>query len=102
MKNDRIIEIEERIAIIKNELHAIQAMRPGTLTKQYKEPKSKMGGYYQLSFTHKMKSRTEYIRSQYKEVVEAEIVNYNKYKYLNSELIELNIEMSRLKMGKKG
>jgi len=32
-------------------------MRPGTLSKQYKDPAGKRGAYYQLSFTHKVKSR---------------------------------------------
>jgi hypothetical protein len=38
----------------------IEEMRPGSLTKQYKDPKQQTGAYYQLSYTLDMKIRTEY------------------------------------------
>jgi hypothetical protein len=31
-------------------------MRPGLLTKQYKNSKEKIGGYYQISYTYKMQT----------------------------------------------
>ena len=40
-------------------------MRPGSLTRQYKDPKSQTGAYYQLSYTLDMRSRTEYIRKEW-------------------------------------
>jgi len=38
-------------------------MRPGSLTKQRRNAKEKKWGFYQLSYTYKMKSKTEYVRS---------------------------------------
>src|SRR5438477_8739274 len=54
-------KIQKRIQRIKAELSAIDAMRPGSLTRQYKDPKNKRGAYYQLSYTRERKSRTEYV-----------------------------------------
>lgn len=61
MKNERLQVIQKRIAIIKKELLTIGEMRPGSLTRQYKDPKNRVGPYYQLSYTHQMKSRTDYV-----------------------------------------
>ncbi len=62
MTNKRLAQIEMRIEKIKGELAAIGEMRPGSLTKQYKNREERSGAYYQLSYTLDMKSRTEYIR----------------------------------------
>ncbi len=58
---DKMQEIENRILEIKKLLEKVDLIRPGTLTKQYKNPKEKTGSYYQLSYTHEMKSKTDYI-----------------------------------------
>jgi hypothetical protein len=46
-------------------LLGFNVMRPGSLTRQYKDPKSQTGAYYQLSYTLDMRSRTEYIRKEW-------------------------------------
>ena len=40
MKNKRLAQIERRIEKIKAELAEIGEMRPGSLTRQYKDPES--------------------------------------------------------------
>jgi hypothetical protein len=37
-------------------------MRPGSLTRQYKDPQHHTGAYWQISYTRHMRSRTEYVR----------------------------------------
>lgn len=73
MTRKNLKEIEKKIANIKKKLALIAEMRPGSLTKQYKDPKNKKGAYYQLSFTHKMKSKTEYIRPVFLKKITQEI-----------------------------
>ncbi len=46
------------VTALINELSEMGPMRQGSLTLQYKAPAEKKGPYYQLSYTHKMKSRT--------------------------------------------
>lgn len=91
-------KIERRILEIKRELQSVGFMRPGTLTEQYKNPKEQTGSYYQLSYTHEMKSRTDYIRKQFTEDIQREVENYNHFKDLCSEWIKLGIEHSKLRM----
>ena len=52
MSKKKIDSLEQPIEALKGELMAIGPMRPGTLTKQYKDRKKQTGGYHQLSYTH--------------------------------------------------
>jgi len=96
MIKKRIATIKKRIDKIKSELDKVGDMRPGSLTKQYRDPKNKTGSYYQISYTHEMKSRTEYVRSEFVKEVRRQIKSYKRYKKLSSELISLSIENSKL------
>ena len=51
MTKNRLKQIEKRIERIKSELAKIGVMRPGSLTRQYKDPQRQTGAYYQLSYT---------------------------------------------------
>ena len=48
MTKRRLAQIERRIEKIKAELAEMGEMRPGSLTRQYKDPESGSGPYYQL------------------------------------------------------
>jgi hypothetical protein len=49
MSEKRVRQIERRIGKIKEALEKIDSMRPGSLTRQYKDPKEKRGSYWQIS-----------------------------------------------------
>jgi len=96
MTNRRLKAIDKRIEKIKVELSSIEEMRPGSLTKQYGNPKNQSGAHYQISYTHEMKSRTEHVRSEHVTEVRAQIRSYKKFKKLNTEWVALGIERSKL------
>ena len=98
MTNKRLDEIRKRIDRIKTELAAIDEMRPGSLTRQYKDPENQSGSYYQLSYTRDMRSRTEYVAREGLRDVRRQIGNYKRFKALSAEWIALSIEQARLKM----
>ncbi len=98
MTSKRLDEIRKRIDRIKAELAAIDEMRPGSLTRQYKDPQNQSGAYYQLSYTREMKSRTDYIARECLRDVRRQIGNYKRFKALSAQWIALSIEHSRLKM----
>ena len=98
MTNKRLDQIRKRIERFKTELAAIDEMRPGSLTRQYKDPKNQTGSYYQLSYTRDMKSRTEYIARECVRDVRRQIGNYKRFKALSAQWVALSIEHSRLKM----
>lgn len=90
-------QIDKRIQKIKQALMTIGEMRPGSLTHQYKIPAKKQGAYYQISYTHKMRSRTDYIRSNAVKSTRAQIIEYKKYKKLTEQWVELAIEHAKLR-----
>jgi len=98
MKRTPLVQIEKTIEKIKQELQTIQQMRPGSLTRQYHNPKDKTGAYYQLSYTHKMKSRTEYIRSEFVPGIRKEISEYKRFRVLVNQWVELEIKRSKMQM----
>ncbi len=98
MTNKRLDEIRKRIDRIKADLAAIDDMRPGSLTRQYKDPKNQSGAYYQLSYTREMKSRTEYVARECLRDVRRQITTYKRFKALTAQWVALSIEHSRLRM----
>ena len=98
MSEKRIQQIERRIERIKRALSHIGPMRPGSLTRQYKDPKNHTGAYWQISYTRQMKSRTEYIRKESVPEIRRQIATHKRFKRLIDQWIDLDIERSKLTM----
>ena len=98
MSEKKIEEMEEEIDGIKKELMELGEMRPGSLSKQYRKPKEKVGAYYQLSYMHKMKSRTDYVRPQFLERTQRQVDTYKRFKKLTERWVELGIAHAKLRV----
>jgi hypothetical protein len=98
MNGKRLGQIEKRIEKIKEAISKIGPMRPGSLTRQYKDPKEKSGPYWQISYTRAMRSRSDYVRADYVAEVRKEIAAYKRFKTLTEEWIDLGIEASKLRL----
>lgn len=96
MSESKLRAIEARIEAIKRALQGIGEMRPGSLTKQSRGAK---GVYYHLSYTHKMKGRTEYVRPEFASEIRMQISTYKRFKKLVEEWVSLAIEHSKIKIG---
>jgi hypothetical protein len=98
MNEIRLVQIERRIERIKADLSKIGPMRPGSLTRQYKDPRTKSGPYWQVSYTRNMRSKSDYVRSECAAEVRKEISAYKRFKKLMEEWVDLGIEASKLRM----
>ena len=98
MSQKRMKQIERRIARIKQELQTMGPMRPGSLTRQYRDPQNSAGGYWQISYTRQMKSRTEYVRREWVTEVRKQIATHKRFKRLIDQWVDLGIEHSQLAM----
>ena len=94
----KLDRVRKKIEKVKEELMQIGEMRPGSLTKQYQKSAEKQGGYYQISYTYKMKSKTEYVRPEFVEDLKNQVKNFKRFKVLTQKWIDLAIEYSRLKI----
>ena len=99
--------LQRRIETIKSDLAKLGRLRPGTLSQQYNvcsspgcrckdDPPQKHGPYYQLSYTRRRKSHTEFIRDEDLPQVQAQLRNYKRLRTLLHEWIDLGIEWARL------
>lgn len=103
-------QINAKINKIKTNILKIEAMRPGSLSKQYnvcgvagckcKDPKNpqKHGPYFNLNFVHQGKKKTQFIRDQFAKQIERQNKNYKKFKELTQMWITLEIEKSNMSM----
>ena len=98
MDTKELKKMEKEIEGIKEELMEIGEMRPGSLSQQYQNPKEKKGPYYQLSYMHKMKSRTDYVRPQFVEQTRNQIAAYKRFKELTQRWIDLGIAHAKLRV----
>jgi hypothetical protein len=94
----KLAQIELKIRKIKEELRHVGEMRPGSLTYQYQKPKEKKGGFYQISYTYQMKSRTEYVRPEFVEDLKRQIAMFKRFKKLIQLWTDLAIKHSQLKI----
>ena len=92
-----LLSMEKQIARIQRALAELGPMRPGTLGRQYKEPREKRGGYWQISYTHRMRSRSEYVRPEHLRAVRAELANFRKFRRLTERWVDLSLDVSRMK-----
>ena len=89
--------LEKQIARIQRALAELGPMRPGTLGRQYRDPKGKRGGFWQVSYTHRMRSRSEYVRPEHLRAVRAELANFRKFRRLTERWVDLSLDVSRMK-----
>jgi hypothetical protein len=98
MKTKEITSLENRIASLHKRLAELGPMRPGSISKQYRDRENRKGVYYQLSYTHKMQSRTEHVWPEHVKALDKELTEYKKHKKMTTELIDLSIELSKAKI----
>ena len=109
MTSKKIQAWQERIQKIKEELCELGDMRPGALSEQYnvcgnpncrcKDPKNpqKHGPYYQLSYTHRGKSTTEFVKKAELVEVQNQVTNYRRFKELTEEWVDLSVNIGKLR-----
>ena len=101
--------LRRRIREVKEELMALDDLRPGTLSQQYNvcgtpgcrckaDPPQKHGPYYQLSWHRKGKSTTRFVRRPDTPRVRRELKNYERLQSLVDRWINLSIQLGDLKL----
>jgi hypothetical protein len=98
-KSHKTLEpLDRRIRHLQAQLAQLGPMRPGTLTRQYRQPQRQQGAYYQLSYTYRMHSHSEYVPKGQVGAVRQEIAVYRRYKRLTAQWVDLALRRSRLRL----
>jgi hypothetical protein len=98
MSAKQIQQIERRMERIKEALWRTGPMRPGSLTRQFKDPERHIGAYWQISYTRQRKSRTEYVRQEWVAEIRRQIATHQRFKRLVDQWVDLSIQHSQLTM----
>lgn len=85
---------QAQLARTQAELAQLGPMRPGSLSQQYKDPAAKTGAYWQLSYTHKMRSRTRYVRPEEVKHLKPLLANFKRFRQLVDRCVELSIQIA--------
>ena len=92
-----IVKLQGQIERIKQELRELGPMRPGAISRQYRNPKEKRRPFYQISYTHRMKSRSEYLRPENLAAVRRETANFKRFRKLVDRWVTIALQLSQLK-----
>jgi len=101
--------LKNRIQKIKQQIAALGDLRPGALSQQYNicgnpscqckaTPPVKHGPYYQISFTWKGKSTTQFVRDDDVPEARRQLENYRQLRELVEQWVTLSLELSRLRV----
>lgn len=102
--------IQKQIEKIKCDLQKIGPMRPGSLNQRLTicgksgchciDPINPVrhGPYYQLSYVHRGKSTTRFIRSQFVHEIKMELANYKKFRKLTELWVNLSLKSSSIRL----
>lgn len=94
MEDKQLAKWRVQLARTRAELAQLGPMRPGSLSQQYKDPAAKTGAYWQLSYTHKMRSRTRYVRPEEVKHLKPLLANFKRFRALVDRCVELSIQIA--------
>jgi len=104
-----ISQLQKRIDRIKKRICDLGDLRPGKLSQQYnvcgkkncrckdKKDPIKHGPYYQISYTHRGKSRSEFVKKKNVSEVKRQLKNFSTFRELTNEWIDAALELTKLK-----
>jgi len=90
-------KIVGQIERVKQQLMELGPMRPGAISRQYRNPREKKRPFYQISYTHRMQSRSEYLRPENLAAVRRETANFKRFRKLMDRWVDLALKLSQLK-----
>ena len=95
-------QLEEAIERIKRELMDLGPMRPGSLSRQYRDPKTKNRPFHQISYTYKGQGRSEYVRAENLAQIRRETANFKRFRKLVEQWVDLSLKTSQLRVRNPG
>ena len=112
MDTRREATLQRQIEKVKRDLSALGDLRPGSLSTQYNvcgsagcrckaDPPVKHGPYYQISYTRKGKSSSKFVKKEDLPTVRKQLKNYERMKLLMEKWIDLEMELSILRIANK-
>lgn len=94
MKDKQLAKWQAQLAQAQAEIARVGPMRPGSLSQQYKDPSHQTGAYWQLSYTHNMRSRSRYVRPEEVVLIKPLLVNFKRFRHLVDHCVDLSVKIA--------
>jgi hypothetical protein len=94
VEDKQLAKWQAQLARTQAELAQLGPMRPGSLSQQYKDPVAKTGAYWQLSYTHNMRSRSRYVRPAELPRIKALLANFKHFRELVDRCVDLSVNIT--------
>ncbi len=95
-------ELEATLERVKRELMHLGPMRPGSLSRQYRDPETKNRPFHQISYTYKGRGKSEYVRVENLAQIRRETANFKRFRKLVEQWVELSLKSSQLRVRNTG
>lgn len=94
MEDKQLAKWQDQLTKTQAELARLGPMRPGSLSQQYKDPAAKTGAYWQLSYTHNMRSRSRYVRPDQLPRIKSLLANFKRFRLLVDRCVDLSVKIA--------
>lgn len=94
MDDPLLIKWQAQLREAKAELAQLGPMRPGSLSQQYRDPATKAGAFWQLSYTHNMRSRSRHVRTDELALIRLLVVNFKRFRLLVDRCVDLSVKIA--------
>jgi len=94
MNDKQLANWQAQLSHAQSEIAGIGPMRPGSLSQQYKDPATKTGAYWQLSYTHNMRSRSRYVRPEELARIKPLLANFKRFRQLVDRCVDLSVKIA--------
>ena len=94
MEDPQLARWQAQLAQAQADLARLGPMRPGSLSRQYKDPSARTGAYWQLSYTHHMRSRTRYVRAEEMPTLKPLLANFRRFRRLVDRCVDLSVKIA--------
>lgn len=94
MDDPQLLRWQAQLAEARTQLAQLGPMRPGSLSQQYRDPAKKAGAYWQLSYTHNMRSRSRHIRADELAHIKPLLANFRRFRQLVDRCVDLSVKIA--------
>lgn len=94
MDDPQLRRWQEKLAAAKAQLAQLGPMRPGSLSRQYRDPATKAGAFWQLSYTQDMRSRSRHVRAGELAHIKPLLANFKRFRLLVDRCVELSVKIA--------
>ena len=94
MDDPQLLRWQAQLAEAKAQLAALGPMRSGSLSRQYRDPAKQTGAFWQLSYTHNMRSRSRHVRAEELAHLKPLLATFKRFRQLVDRCVDLSIKLA--------